>query len=211
MFILSKVYPEISTDSQHIDALSAFFVTHPETFDVVVASNLFGDILSDIGAGLWAVSESHHRQTSMSKENFRRCSNRCMAPHRISSGKESPIQSDKFGRQKWCWIISAKNELGDLVLDVMESVIADGITTPDLGGNYKIDEVTAEIVKRLVAENWMAPATKRMSLDLLITIDSYKESVSSKEASAAIAEKKCRRTVKDSLVLRIFRRIKSIH
>ncbi|GAA3314145.1 hypothetical protein GCM10020331_006000 [Ectobacillus funiculus] len=50
---VSKDYPEISTDSQHIDALSAFFfVTHPERFDVIVASNLFGDILTDLGAAI---------------------------------------------------------------------------------------------------------------------------------------------------------------
>ena len=38
--------------SQHIDALAAFFVTRPETFDVIVASNLFGDILTDISSSL---------------------------------------------------------------------------------------------------------------------------------------------------------------
>lgn len=46
---MAKNYPEISTDKQHIDILSARFVLHPDRFDVVVASNLFGDILSDLG------------------------------------------------------------------------------------------------------------------------------------------------------------------
>src|SRR5690606_2698783 len=49
---VSKDYPDIATDSQHIDALAAFFVTHPEKFDVIVASNLFGDILTDLGAAI---------------------------------------------------------------------------------------------------------------------------------------------------------------
>src|SRR5699024_8241179 len=49
---VSKEYPEVATASEHIDALSASFVTRPERYDVVVASNLFGDILSDIGAGI---------------------------------------------------------------------------------------------------------------------------------------------------------------
>src|SRR5699024_11472084 len=44
---VSKEYPEVATASEHIDALSASFVTRPERYDVVVASNLFGDILSD--------------------------------------------------------------------------------------------------------------------------------------------------------------------
>ena len=42
-------YPEIRWDKQHIDILCARFVMQPERFDVVVASNLFGDILSDLG------------------------------------------------------------------------------------------------------------------------------------------------------------------
>lgn len=45
-------YPEIKTASYHIDALAAFFVTRPQIFDVIVASNLFGDILTDIGGAI---------------------------------------------------------------------------------------------------------------------------------------------------------------
>ena len=46
---IKKNYPEIKTDQFHIDILTARFVLTPEWFDVVVASNLFGDILSDLG------------------------------------------------------------------------------------------------------------------------------------------------------------------
>ena len=46
---IKKKYPEIKTDQFHIDILTARFVLTPEWFDVVVASNLFGDILSDLG------------------------------------------------------------------------------------------------------------------------------------------------------------------
>jgi tartrate dehydrogenase/decarboxylase/D-malate dehydrogenase len=42
-------YPQVTVDKQHIDILTARFVLHPQRFDVVVASNLFGDILSDLG------------------------------------------------------------------------------------------------------------------------------------------------------------------
>ncbi|HEX4936448.1 MAG TPA: tartrate dehydrogenase, partial [Gemmatimonadaceae bacterium] len=42
-------YPEVRRDQYHIDILAAHFVLHPDWFDVVVASNLFGDILSDLG------------------------------------------------------------------------------------------------------------------------------------------------------------------
>src|SRR5271154_2345362 len=45
-------FPDVRTDQYHIDILSAHFVNHPDWFDVVVASNLFGDILSDLGAAV---------------------------------------------------------------------------------------------------------------------------------------------------------------
>jgi tartrate dehydrogenase/decarboxylase/D-malate dehydrogenase len=46
---MGRAYPEIRTDQFHIDILCAHFVQHPDWFDVVVGSNLFGDILSDLG------------------------------------------------------------------------------------------------------------------------------------------------------------------
>jgi tartrate dehydrogenase/decarboxylase/D-malate dehydrogenase len=46
---IAKLYPDVNLDKYHIDILTAHFVLHPDWFDVVVASNLFGDILSDLG------------------------------------------------------------------------------------------------------------------------------------------------------------------
>jgi tartrate dehydrogenase/decarboxylase/D-malate dehydrogenase len=46
---MAKNYPDVRWDKYHIDILTAHFVLHPDWFDVVVASNLFGDILSDLG------------------------------------------------------------------------------------------------------------------------------------------------------------------
>ena len=45
-------YPAVETEYLHVDAASMFFLTHPERFDVVVTDNLFGDILTDIGAAI---------------------------------------------------------------------------------------------------------------------------------------------------------------
>jgi 3-isopropylmalate dehydrogenase len=45
-------YPDVATDYQHVDAAAMFFITQPERFDVVVTDNLFGDILTDIGAAI---------------------------------------------------------------------------------------------------------------------------------------------------------------
>lgn len=49
---MAKEYPAVRTDQYHIDILTAHFVQHPDWFDVVVASNLFGDILSDLGPAI---------------------------------------------------------------------------------------------------------------------------------------------------------------
>ena len=49
---ISKQYPDVKTDQFHIDILTAHLVAHPDWFDVVVGSNLFGDILSDLGAAV---------------------------------------------------------------------------------------------------------------------------------------------------------------
>jgi tartrate dehydrogenase/decarboxylase / D-malate dehydrogenase len=49
---IAAEYPDITTDQYHIDILTTHFVRDPARFDVVVASNLFGDILSDLGAGV---------------------------------------------------------------------------------------------------------------------------------------------------------------
>ena len=49
---VAKEYPGVATDYQHVDAASMFFLTQPERFDVVVTDNLFGDIITDIGAAI---------------------------------------------------------------------------------------------------------------------------------------------------------------
>ena len=49
---ISQEYPDVGTDQFHIDILTAHFVQHPDWFDVVVGSNLFGDILSDLGPAI---------------------------------------------------------------------------------------------------------------------------------------------------------------
>src|SRR3546814_20965689 len=47
---MAATYPQVRTDKYHIDILAAQFVLNPDRFDVVVASHLFGDLLSDVGA-----------------------------------------------------------------------------------------------------------------------------------------------------------------
>ncbi|WP_261985126.1 isocitrate/isopropylmalate family dehydrogenase, partial [Enterococcus faecium] len=49
---VGEEYPQISTDYVHVDAATMFFVKQPQRFDVVVTDNLFGDIITDIGAAI---------------------------------------------------------------------------------------------------------------------------------------------------------------
>jgi tartrate dehydrogenase/decarboxylase / D-malate dehydrogenase len=146
---VAKDYPEINTDSQHIDALAAFFVTRPERFDVIVASNLFGDVLTDLGAAIMgsigvapaANINVNGKYPSMFEPVHG------SAPDIIGKGIANPIGQiwtakmmlDHFGEE----------ELGSQLLSVIESVTCAGINTPDIGGTYTTSEVTTEIIARL--------------------------------------------------------------
>nr|WP_304212259.1 tartrate dehydrogenase [Fredinandcohnia onubensis] len=148
---VAKDYPEINTDSQHIDALAAFFVTRPERFDVIVASNLFGDVLTDLGAAIMgsigvapaANINVNGKYPSMFEPVHG------SAPDIIGKGIANPIGQiwtakmmlDHFGEE----------ELGSQLLSVIESVTSAGIYTPDIGGTHSTSEVTTEIIARLKA------------------------------------------------------------
>ncbi len=64
---MSRNYPDVKVDKFHIDILTAHFVRHPDWFDVVVASNLFGDILERPGSGL----HGHHRHRAFGEYQSR--------------------------------------------------------------------------------------------------------------------------------------------
>ncbi|HLR60669.1 MAG TPA: tartrate dehydrogenase [Pseudogracilibacillus sp.] len=146
---ISKDYPQVMTDSQHIDALSAALVTKPETFDVVVASNLFGDILTDIGAAIMgsvgiapaANINVNGKYPSMFEPVHG------SAPDIVGTKQANPIGQiwtsqmmlDHFG----------EDDLAKLLLEAIEDATSSGIITPDLGGHATTNEVTDEIIKHL--------------------------------------------------------------
>lgn len=146
---VSKDYPEIETDSQHIDALSAFFVTQPERFDVIVASNLFGDILSDVGAAIMGsvgiAPSANINVNGKYPSMFEPVHG--SAPDIIGKGIANPI--GQIWTAKMMLDHLGEHEMGTVLLDVMESVTNDGIVTPDIGGKHTTQEVTEEIIKRL--------------------------------------------------------------
>ncbi|WP_175639315.1 tartrate dehydrogenase [Metabacillus schmidteae] len=149
---VSKIYPEIETDSQHIDALSAFFVTHPDKFDVIVASNLFGDILTDLGAAIMgsigiapaANINVNGKYPSMFEPVHG------SAPDIIGKGIANPI--GQIWTAKMMLDHHGEHEIGSVLLDVVESITADGIMTPDIGGKHSTNEIAEEIIKRLKAK-----------------------------------------------------------
>ncbi|MCP3763368.1 tartrate dehydrogenase [Domibacillus sp. A3M-37] len=146
---VAKDYPHIETDSRHIDALAAFFVTQPDRFDVIVASNLFGDILTDLGAAIMgsigiapaANINVNGKYPSMFEPVHG------SAPDIAGKGMANPIGQiwtakmmlDHFGEE----------ELGRVLLDTVESVTSDGFLTRDIGGKHTTKEVTDEIIARL--------------------------------------------------------------
>ena len=138
---IGKEYPEIRTDKFHIDILTANFVRHPDWFDVIVASNLFGDILSDLGpacTGTIAIAPSAN-----------------LNPERKFPSLFEPVHGsapDIFGKgianpvgQIWAGSMMLEH-LGysDAAADLLraiEQVLAQGPRTPDMGGSASTSDV----------------------------------------------------------------------
>jgi tartrate dehydrogenase/decarboxylase/D-malate dehydrogenase len=146
---VAKEYPDIEADQFHIDALVARFVTHPQQFDVVVGSNLFGDILSDLGpaiAGSIGIAPSAN-----------------LNPEKAHPSMFEPVHGsapDIFGKgianpmgQIWCGAMMLEHlgfpESGDLVMEAMKSVLAGGTCTADIGGKANTAEVTDAICAKI--------------------------------------------------------------
>lgn len=143
-------YPEVTTSQHHIDALSAFFVLRPETFDVVVASNLFGDILSDLGAavaGSIGIAPSANLDPTGSFPSMFEPVHGS-APDIAGRGVANPIG------QIWSGALMLEHlghaEASTATVTAIERVLADGgPRTPDLGGTATTDEVTSAVVDAL--------------------------------------------------------------
>ncbi|UUZ81061.1 hypothetical protein LJK88_41125 [Paenibacillus sp. P26] len=142
-------YPETGTASIHIDALAAFFVMKPHIFDVIVASNLFGDILTDLGGAIMgsigiapAANLNVEREYPSMFEPVHGS-----APDIAGKGISNPIGQIWTGKMMLDFM--GYEEIGRLILDAVEDTLADGIKTPDLGGTATNKEVTDAILERL--------------------------------------------------------------
>ena len=131
-------YPEIAVDSYHIDILTARFVLSPERFDVVVASNLFGDILSDLGpacTGTIGIAPSANINPTREHPSLFEPVHGS-APDIAGQGIANPVG------QIWCGAMML-DHLGEpeaaaatvrAVETGLAQATADGSATPDLGG-----------------------------------------------------------------------------
>lgn len=146
---VSRDYPDVQTTSTHIDALAAFFVTKPHVFDVVVASNLFGDILTDIGAAIMG-------SIGIAPAANINLNGKYPSMFEPVHGSAPDIQGQNMANpigQIWTAKLMlehlGEHEMADKLLKVVEDVTDSGIKTRDIGGASTTTEVTAEICKRL--------------------------------------------------------------
>jgi len=147
---MAAEYPDVRTDQFHIDILTAHFVRHPDWFDVVVGSNLFGDILSDLGpAVVGSIGIAPSANLNPEKEfpsMFEPVHG--SAPDIAGKGIANPIG------QIWSGAMMLRH-LGQLeAADAVEAAIAEILAkgnarTPDIGGSASTKELGAAIASRV--------------------------------------------------------------
>jgi len=146
---MAQQYPDVKTDQYHIDILTAHFVQHPDWFDVVVGSNLFGDILSDLGpavAGTIGIAPSAN-----------------LNPEREFPSMFEPVHGsapDIAGKQIanpigqiWSGAMMLEHlghaDAAAAVMKAIEVVLRDGPRTRDIGGQASTQEVGQAIAAAL--------------------------------------------------------------
>jgi tartrate dehydrogenase/decarboxylase/D-malate dehydrogenase len=146
----SRSYPDIAVRSMHIDALCARIVLRPQEFDVIVASNLFGDVLSDLAAGVVGgigIAPSANIDPSRTHPSMFEPVHGS-APDIVGKGVANPIG------QIWSGAMMLRHLREEAAADELEraifAVLDDGSTlTPDLGGASETCSVTNEILDEL--------------------------------------------------------------
>lgn len=147
---IGKEYPDVKTYSLLVDAACMFFVKQPERFEIVVTSNLFGDIITDLGAaiagGLGLAAGANINPERIYPSMFEPIHG--SAPDIAGKAIANPLASiwsvsqmlDFFGYEKW----------GAEVLRTIEEVMVEGKTlTPDMSGTARTDEVGDAVVAHL--------------------------------------------------------------
>lgn len=146
---MSAAYPDVAVDKFHIDILTAHFVRNPHWFDVVVASNLFGDILSDLGpacTGTIAIAPSGNINPERKFPSLFEPVHGS-APDIAGKGVANPIG------QIWCAAMMLEHlghsDAHDAIVRAIETVTAHGPRTPDMGGNANTVDVGKAIAEAI--------------------------------------------------------------
>ena len=144
---LAREYDDIEVTSYHIDAMAARMVMAPETLDVVVASNLFGDILTDLGAaiqgGLGFAASANLNPDRSTPSMFEPVHG--SAPDIAHLGIANPIAA--------IWSASmmldhlGETDAASRILRAVETVTTQGIGT--VPGKHKTDEITRAVLAAL--------------------------------------------------------------
>jgi tartrate dehydrogenase/decarboxylase / D-malate dehydrogenase len=143
-------YPGVEYRKYHVDALAARMITHPQTLDVIVASNLFGDILTDIGSAisgsLGIAPGGNIDPTRGHPSMFEPIHG--SAPDIAGKGIANPIGAIWAGALMLDHL--GHRDLHDKLLTGIERVVASGKTlTPDLGGTAKTKDVADAITREI--------------------------------------------------------------
>ncbi|HET9849531.1 MAG TPA: tartrate dehydrogenase [Candidatus Dormibacteraeota bacterium] len=146
---LAREFPDVTLTRYHVDALAARFVTNPESLDVVVGSNLFADILTDLGGALQgslglaasANLNPERKHPSMFEPVHG------SAPSIAGRGIANPLAA------VWSAALLLEHleerEASRLVMRALEQVAARGPHTPDLGGSATTGEVTSALAEAI--------------------------------------------------------------
>lgn len=144
-------YPQVTVDKQHIDILSARFVLQPQRFDVVVASNLFGDILSDLGpacTGTIGLAPSANLNPERKHPSLFEPVHGS-APDIYGKAIANPIAMIWSGALMLDFL--GHRDAHDSIVAAIERVLVEGPRTPDLGGTARTPDVGAAIAAALTA------------------------------------------------------------
>ncbi len=145
---ISKNYPDIKTESLLVDAACMDFIRKPETFDVVVASNLFGDILTDIGAiitGSMGLAPSGNIDPSYKYPSMFEPVHGS-APDIVNEGVANPMAAIFSGAMMLSHL--GEKKLSLIMQKAVEQLISEGNSlTKDLGGTSSTSEVGNSVVE----------------------------------------------------------------
>lgn len=153
---IAKDFPELVADHAYVDATALWMVQKPWDFDVLVTENMFGDILSDLGAGLMGgLGVAPSADIGLDNAVFQPCHG--SAPDIAGMGKANPMAMILSGAMMLDWLGTkhgndAMMKDGERLQKAVENVIArgDGLT-PDLGGTGSTESISAAIMKGLSA------------------------------------------------------------